>query len=66
MTVTRHLPCPIFPGATVCSAAVSDWERSPNRLAKVGESINCTECRLIINVATKCVAPHRYILARAP
>jgi hypothetical protein len=64
MAVTRHLPCPIFPGATVCSAELSHPQQQ--RLAKVGESINCTECRQIINVATKCVAPHRYILARAP
>lgn len=67
MSVTRHAPDPTHTYEVLCGRITSpEGVPNENRLATVGEPINCPQCRLIINMARKCIVPNSYVLARAP
>lgn len=66
MSITRHAPDPAHTRETLCGQKLTGVGTSPHWLAGVGDCINCPTCRVIINFASKCVLPHRYVLARTP
>ena len=64
--ITRHAPDPLHVRETLCGAALVPYGRDAHHLVELGMSITCPECRVVINMATKCVAPNRYRLVKAP
>lgn len=66
MATTRHAPDPLHVRETLCGHKLFRFGQNRHELASIGDGISCPDCRVVINMATKCVAPMRYTLVRAP
>jgi hypothetical protein len=66
MSITRHAPDPLHVRETLCGTALAKVGTELELVAAIGESINCPECRTVINMATKCIGPKQFMLVRAP
>ena len=66
MSLTRHFPDPLHQRETLCGARLTGVGANAHFLASVGDSVSCPDCRTIVNMAVKCVSPHRYLLVKTP
>lgn len=66
MSVVKHAPDPLFVRETLCGEKCQQVLNMLHTIAAIGESINCPNCKVVINMATKCIAPRHYVLARMP
>lgn len=66
MTIIRHAPDPLLTRDTLCGAKAGWIGRDLDKVAVVGDRINCKGCQAVVNMALKCIDPGRYLLAREP
>lgn len=66
MSITRHAPDPLHVRETLCGQALERVGHALHVPAAVGDTITCVRCKVVIDMATKCVSPSHYVLARAP
>lgn len=66
MSVVRHAPDPLHQRETLCGAKLIYFVPERHVVASVGDSINCEQCRVVINMATRCIGPRRYMLVKTP
>lgn len=61
--IIRHAGHPTEPALYLCGMPVV-IDNTGDHLAEVGLSVNCPECRVVVNFCRRCIAPSQFTLVR--